>query len=176
MPVTLFELTVPRFRRALGVIVHLLDRAEAHFRDEGRNVSDLAGLRLATDMNPFFVQIASAIDNAVGATARLRGLPHVAVTGLVTLPEVRAALARALAGLDALTPGDFEGAEDREIVLPSPKGARHFPALDYVLNLALPNVQFHTAIVYALLRAEGLDIGKRDFLGELPAWRPPGPG
>ncbi|MFN9847803.1 MAG: DUF1993 family protein [Alphaproteobacteria bacterium] len=176
MLVTLFELTVPRFRRALGVIVHLLDRAEAHFRDEGRNVSDLAGLRLAPDMNPFFVQIASALDNSVGATALLRGLPHAPVSGLTTLADVRAALARALAELSTLAPGDFEGAEDREIVLPSPKGARHFPALDYVLNLALPNVQFHTTIVYALLRAEGLDIGKRDFLGELPPRRPSRPG
>lgn len=168
MPVTLFELTVPRFQRALGVIVHLLDRAEAQFRAEGRNVSDLAGLRLAADMNPLPAQIASAIDNAVGAAARLRGRPHAPVTGLATVADVRAALARALAELGALTPGDFEGAEGREIVLPSPKGARRFPALDYVLNLALPNVQFHTAMVYALLRAEGLDIGKRDFLGELP--------
>ncbi len=174
MPITLFELTVPRFRRALGVIVHLLDRAEAQFRTDGRNVSDLADLRLAPDMNPLPAQIASAIDNAVGAAARLRGLPHLPVTGLATLEDVRSALARALAGLDALTPGDFEGAEDREIVLPSPRGARHFPAVDYVLNLALPNVQFHTAIVYALLRAEGLDIGKRDFLGALPARRTEG--
>jgi len=168
MPVTIFELTVPRFRRALGVIAHLLDRAEAQFLAEGRNVSDLAGLRLVPDMNPLPAQIASALDNSVGAAARLRGLPHLPVPGLATLEDVRAALARALAELDALTPGDFEGAEDREIILPSPKGARHFPALDYVLNLALPNVQFHTAIVYALLRAEGLDIGKRDFLGDLP--------
>ena len=76
----------------------------------------------------------------------------------------------------ALSPGDFEGAEQREIILPSPKGTRHFPALDYVLNLALPNVQFHTTIVFALLRAEGLDIGKRDFLGELPPRRPSRPG
>ena len=176
MPITLFELTVPRFRRALGVIVHLLDRAEGQFRAEGRNVSDLAGLRLASDMNPLPAQIASAIDNAIGATARLRGLPHAPVSGLATLGDVRAALDRALSELSTLAPGDFEGAEDREIVLPSPKGARHFPALDYVLNLALPNVQFHTAIVYALLRAEGLDIGKRDFLGELPPRRPSGPG
>ena len=168
MTVTLFELPVPRFRRALGVIGHLVDRAEAHFRKEGRNVSDLTNLRLAPDMNPLPAQIASAIDNAVGAAALLRGLPHLPVTGLATPEDVRSALARALAELDALTPGDFEGAEDREIVLPSPKGDRHFPAVDYVLNLALPNVQFHTAIVYALLRAEGLDIGKRDFLGELP--------
>ena len=171
MPVTLFELTLPRFRRALGVIVHLLDRAEAQFRAEGRNVSDLTNLRLAPDMNPLPAQIASAIDNAVGAAARLRGLPHLPGTELATLDDVRSALAGALAGLDALTPGDFEGAEDREIILASPKGARHFQAVDYVLNLAMPNVQFHTAIVYALLRTEGLDIGKRDFLGELPPRR-----
>lgn len=174
MPVTMFELTVPRFRRALGVITHLLERAEAQFRAVGREASDLAELRLAPDMNPLSGQIASAIDNAVGAAARLRGLPHLPVEGLVTMEEVRAGLARALAELDVLTPVDFEGAEGREIVLPSAKGARHFPAIDYVLNLALPNVQFHTAMVYALLRAEGVDIGKRDFLGELPRRQPVG--
>lgn len=171
MPVTLFELTVPRFRRALGVIVHLLDRAEAQFRAAGRDVSDLAELRLAPDMNPLPGQIASAIDNAVGAAARLRGLAHAPEAGPETLDDVRNALVRALAGLDELAPSDFDGAEDREIVLPSPKGARRFPAVEYALNLALPNVQFHTAIVYALLRAEGLDIGKRDFLGDLPPRR-----
>lgn len=173
MTFSLFDLTVPRFQRALGVLLGLLSKAEGHFEAAaaGRGAAGLDDLRLAPDMNPFPLQLASAINNAVGATRRLRGLAVEDVAGLSTLEDMRGALNRALGELDALTPADFEGAADREIVLPSPKGARHFPAPDYVLNLALPNVLFHTAMVYALLRGAGVDIGKRDFLGPLPPRR-----
>jgi hypothetical protein len=165
MTFNLFDLTVPRFQRALGVLLGLLDKAEAH------GVAALADLRLAPDMQPFPFQVAAAINNAVGATRRLRGVARDDVGGFSTVEELRGALARALGELGALTPADFEGAEGREIVLPNPKGARHFPAPDYVLNLALPNVLFHTSMAYALLRAAGVEIGKRDFLGPLPPRR-----
>lgn len=165
MTFSLFDLTVPRFQRALGVLLGLLDKAEAH------GVAGLADLRLAPDMQPFPFQVAAAINNAVGATRRLRGMAAEDVGGLSTVEDLRGALARALGELGALTPGDFEGAAGREIVLPNAKGARHFPAPDYVLNLALPNVLFHTAMAYALLRVAGVEIGKRDFLGPLPPRR-----
>ncbi|WP_397419969.1 DUF1993 family protein [Phenylobacterium sp.] len=173
MTFSLFDLTVPRFQRALGVLLGLLGKAEGHFESAtaGRGVAVLGDLRLAPDMNPFPFQIASAIDNAVGATRRLRGLAPDDVARLSTLEDMRGALNRALGELAVLTPADFEGAADREIVLPNPKGARHLPAPDYVLNLALPNVLFHTSMAYALLRAAGVDIGKRDFLGPLPPRR-----
>lgn len=164
---SLYAFALPSFRRALGVLLTLLDKAEAHFVTQGRDIAELAGLRLAADMNPFPFQIEAAI-NTVAAAARLRGLPAPRVGGLSTLADMRHALTEALAALDALTPQDFEGAETREIVLPSPKGARQFDGLDYLRSLALPNVHFHVAIAYALLRAEGLDLGKRDFLGPLP--------
>ena len=169
----LFDLTVPRFLRALHVLLALLEKAEAHFEAArpGEGLSDLAELRLAPDMNPLPFQVQAAINNALGATRRLRGLPPDDLAGLSTLEDMRRALDQALQELGALAPADFEGAEDHEIILPSPKGARHFPAPDYVLNLALPNVLFHTAMAYALLRMAGVDIGKRDFLGPLPPRR-----
>jgi hypothetical protein len=170
----LFEIAAPGFRRSLRVLAGLLDKAEAHFEAQGRDPNELADLRLAPDMKPFAFQIEAAIDNALGAAARLRGVPPPPRReGLITLAHMRRAVSEALAQLDSLDPSDFEGAETREVVLPSPKGDRHFDGLGYVLMLALPNVQFHTGIAYALLRAEGVDIGKRDFLGELPARRPP---
>jgi hypothetical protein len=170
---SLFEIAIPGFRRSLRVLQGLLDKAEARFRAQGRDPADLAGLRLAPDMKPFSFQIEAAINNAAGAAARLRGLPAPHVEGLVTLAAMREALAEALGQLDSLTPSDFDGAETREVVLPSPRGDRHFDGLGYLLTFALPNVQFHTAIAYALLRAEGVDIGKRDFLGDLPPRRAP---
>ena len=169
----LFDLTVPRFQRALHVLLALLEKAEAHFEAAGpcEGLSGLAELRLAPDMNPLPFQVQAAINNALGATRRLRGLPPDDLAGLSTLEDMRQALDQALQELGALAPADFDGAGEREIILPSPKGDRHFPAPDYVLNLALPNVLFHTAMAYALLRMAGVDIGKRDFLGPLPPRR-----
>jgi len=169
----LFDLSVVRFQRALHVLLGLLEKAEAHFEaaGPGEGLSGLAELRLAPDMNPLPFQVQAAINNALGATRRLRGLPPDDLAGLATLEDMRRALGQALQELGALAPADFEGAGEREIILPSPKGDRHFPAPDYVLNLALPNVLFHTAMAYALLRSAGVDIGKRDFLGPLPPRR-----
>jgi len=173
MTFNLFDLTVPRFQRALHVLLALLEKAEAHFEAArpGEGLSGLAELRLAPDMNPLSFQVQAAINNALGATRRLRGLPPDDLAGLATLADMRHALDQALQELGALAPADFDGAGEREVILPSPKGARHFPAPDYVLNLALPNVLFHTAMAYALLRSAGVDIGKRDFLGPLPPRR-----
>lgn len=170
---TLYDLTIPSFLQSLRVLVRLLDKAQVHFAIEGRDIAELAALRLAPDMKPFPFHIEAAINNAVGATARLRGLPAADIEGPITLSELRNALAGAIAELESLEAHEFDGAETREIVLPSPKGARRFAGLDYVLRLALPNVHFHCAIAYALLRREGVEIGKRDFLGDLPAREPP---
>lgn len=170
---SLYPLAVPGFLQSLRVLVRLLDKAEAHFHDAGRDPAELAKLRLTPDMQPFPFQIESVINNAVGASARLRGLPAPRIEGLVSLEDMRAALADAIAGLEALDPAAFDGAETREIILPNPKGDRRFAGLDYVLRLALPNVHFHTAMAYALLRREGADIGKRDYLGDLPPRLPP---
>lgn len=169
----LYELTIPGFQRSLRVLARLLDKAEAHFGDEGRDAAQIAGLRLAPDMKPFAFQIEAVINNSLGAAARLRGLPAPRIEELATLSDMRDALAAAMAELESLEACAFDGAETREIVLPNPKGARRFEGLGYVLRLALPNVHFHCAIAYALLRAEGVDLGKRDFLGDLPARSPP---
>lgn len=168
------DLAAPRFLNSLRVMSRLLDKAEAHFRAGGRDLAELSGLRLAPDMQPFPFQIEAVINNTVGAAARLRGVEAPRGAGLTTVEEMRRALAAAAAALEALEPQAFDGAETREIVLPSPKGDRRLSGLDYLMRLALPNAHFHTAIAYALLRGEGLDIGKRDFLGDLPPRSPPG--
>lgn len=92
---------------------------------------------------------------------------------LDALPPMREALDAAGAWLGAVAPADLDGSERREIVLPNPKGDRHFSGRDYLLILALPNFFFHAATGYDLLRAQGLEIGKRDFLGDLPPRRQP---
>ena len=168
------DLAAPRFLNSLRVLSRLLDKAEAHFRAEGRDLAELSSLRLAPDMQAFPFQIEAVINNTVGAAARLRGVPPPPPERLATVAQMRRALAEAVAALETVAPSDLVGAATREIVLPSPKGDRRMSGLDYLMRLALPNVHFHTAIAYALLRREGLDIGKRDFLGDLPPRAPPG--
>ena len=168
MPVELCEIVVPSVRRAIDVLLKLIDKAEAHYAARGLDPSTVAGLRLAPDMQPFAFQIESVIGAGLGAVARLRGQPPPKTPALASLDEMRWALQQAADWLAEVRPADFAGAETREIVLPSPKGARRFSGRDYVVMLALPNVHFHTAIAYALLRVAGVDLGKRDFLGQLP--------
>lgn len=172
MTLTLHEITVPVFLRTLKALTLLVGKAEAHCAENGEDPRRIIAARLAADMKPFAFQITAVIGNSVGATARLQGLE-------VRPPEMRDGFAAMTADLDearawlgAVRPEDLEGAEDREIVLPHPRGARHFTGRGYLLSLAIPNFFFHAATAYDLLRTQGLELGKRDFLGELPPRRP----
>lgn len=173
MSIRLSDIVLVDVPRVLCALLALLDKAEAHGRADGRDPSWFADLRLASDMQPFAFQVEAVVNNALGAAARLQRETPPRIEGLSTASDMRRALSSALTRLAAVDPRALEGAEELEIVLPSPKGARRFSGRDYVLHLALPNVQFHTAIAYALLRHAGVDIGKRDFLGRLPPRDPP---
>ena len=168
MSLGLYDILVPTLRRSFIVLGRLVDEAERHFEASGIDAATIVALRLAPDMKPFPFQVEAAINNGLGAIARLAGEPPSPIEGLRTFSEMRIALAATLHALEAVTPEALVGAEAREIVLPNAKGARRFAAADYLLMLVLPNVHFHTSIAYALLRTTGLEIGKRDFLGDLP--------
>lgn len=172
MSLTIYDISVPVFRQTLRALIGLLKKAQAHCDAEGVDPRILIDARLAPDMQPFAFQLAAVLNNSIGALARLRGAPVERAESLETLAAMIEALADALADLEAVAPSDLEGAESREIVLPNPKGARHFNGRAYLLTLALPNFFFHATTVYDILRAQGLNIGKRDFLGELPPRRP----
>jgi hypothetical protein len=173
VPIPLSDIVLVDVRRVLCALQALLDKAETHGETRGLGPSWFATLRLAPDMQPFGFQVESVVNNALGAAARLQRQEPPRIEGLATVSDMRRSIVDALARLDAVDPRTLEGAEALEIVLPSPKGARRFSGRDYVLQLALPNVQFHMAIAYALLRSAGVDVGKRDFLGKLPPRDPP---
>jgi len=171
----MYDVTVPVFRQTLTALDGVLDRAIAHCEDAGRDPQALIGARLAADMQPFAFQIAALLNNSVGAVARLRGLPSSRPDLLGDFCAMKAALADAIAALDAVAPADLEGSNTREVVLPNPRGDRAFTGQGYLLMLALPNFFFHAATAYDILRAQGVNLGKRDFLGPLPARRASGP-
>lgn len=143
-----------------------LDKAERHAADRQFDTAVLASARLAPDMAPLAYQVTSACDY-VKAGARLAGLaPPRHDDTETTFPELRARIAKTLAFIKGVDARDYDGAAERTITLPWAPG-KALAAKDYVLQITIPTVYFHLAMIYAILRHNGVDLGKMDFLGVL---------
>jgi hypothetical protein len=168
MSVSLYDVTVPIFTLSLNNLSTLLDKAGAHAEERKVDAKAYADARLIADMLPLARQVQIACDTAKGAAARLAGVEipkHEDTEG--TLAELKGRLAKTVAFLKSLQPAQFAGAETRAIVLEFPSSTLKFTGLTYVTNFVLPNFFFHVTMVYALLRQNGVVIGKRDFLGPI---------
>lgn len=158
----LYDASAPIFVRALTNLSALMDKALAQGFDEAK----LLEARLAPDMRPFPNQIQLASDSAKGAVARLTGTDNPSMADTETsFAELKARIDATLAFIRSVEPAAFEGGEDRDVVLKFPGGEQHFKGGAYLTGFALPNFFFHVAMAYALLRAAGVEIGKRDYLG-----------
>jgi hypothetical protein len=153
---------------SLNNLSAILDKALLHGEDKKVDPKVLPQIRLIADMLPLTAQIQIACDTAKGAAARLAGIeiPKYEDTE-ATLPELKARVAKTLEFIKSVKPAQFEGAETREIVLTFPQTTMKFTGLNYLTNFALPNFFFHLTMVYALLRKNGVVLGKRDFLGPI---------
>jgi hypothetical protein len=166
MSFTLYDATVPVMIRMLGNLSKIIDKAEAQAKAEGKPLSDLVGAQLAPDMRPFTFQIQSASDAAKGCAARLANVPNPSMPDTeTTIPELQERIAKTIDFLKTVKPEQFGGADEREIVLKFPNGEFKFSGKDFATGFALPNFFFHVTTAYALLRHEGIAIGKMDFLG-----------
>lgn len=158
----LYDASAPVFVRALTNLSALMDKALAQGFDEAK----LLEARLAPDMRPFSNQIQLASDSAKGAVARLTGTDNPSMADTETsFAELKARIDATVAFIRSVEPAAFEGGEDRNVVLKFPGGEQHFKGGAYLTGFALPNFFFHVAMAYALLRAAGVEIGKRDYLG-----------
>lgn len=168
MGITLYEISIPAFRRGLTNLAGLLDKAAAHAAAKNFDPTVLAQTRLFPDMFPLSRQIQTACDTAKGAAARLAKIeiPKHEDTE-TTLPELKTRIQKTLDFIQTVTRAQLEGAEGREVVLTFPSNSLKFTGLSYVTDFALPNFYFHVTVSYALLRASGVEIGKRDFLGAI---------
>lgn len=165
MSLSMYQISVPTFQRQLQMLDTLLDKAAAYA--EARKIDPVALLtaRLYPDMHPLPRQIHLACDAAKGASARLAGVPvpsHPDVE--TTFPELKERIAKTRAFLDTIKPEQMEGSEDRTVTLQTRSGDQSLVGQDYLLNFALPNFYFHCTTTYAILRHNGLEIGKLDFL------------
>jgi len=145
-----------------------LDKATAHAAAKKFDADVLLQARIAPDMFPLLRQIQTACDTAKFAVSRVTGKESPSHPDTEqTIADVRKRVAAVVAYLESYRAGDFDGLEDRRVALPRWEG-KSMSALEYFIEHATPNFYFHCAMTYALLRNNGVDVGKRDFLGPMP--------
>lgn len=164
---SLFLASVPQLRGMLSGVPGWLDKAAAHAQAKGFDPDLLLSARLAPDQHPLVRQLQAACDTAKFAAARLTGResPKHPDTE-TTMVEVRARVASVVSYLGDFAEKDFEGASARVVTLPFLPG-KAMIAGDYLNQMALPNFYFHLSHAYAILRHNGVDLGKRDFITTL---------
>lgn len=166
MSTTLTTATLPVFRTVLSNLAHVLDKAAANADLRKFSPDVFVGLRLAPDMLPFAAQVRIACDAAKNGAARVGGrdAPKFA-DDETTFAQLQARVANTLAWL-ATVPGDaFDGREQQDVTFPVGNDAtRTMKGEDYLKHWAIPNLYFHAVTAYALLRHNGVDLGKPDYL------------
>jgi len=166
MSFTIYDASVPPLVRSLQNLSKILEKAVAQAKAQNKDLNTLLEARLAPDMFAFTRQIQIASDSAKGCGARLAGIEAPAMADTeTTFPELQARIAKTIDFLNSLKPEQLAGAEDREITLKFPQGEMKFSGRDFLTGFALPNFYFHVTTAYALLRHEGIEIGKMDYLG-----------
>ncbi len=168
MAFTIRDATVPIYQQGLKTLDHLLTRAEAHANAAKTDVQLLLNAKLAPDMFDFKRQIQIATDHAKGGAGRLAGveLPKFE-DNESTVAELRARIAKTLAFISGIDAATFNGAETRDIKLVYPWATYEFTGTRFVQYWSLPNFFFHVTTAYSILRAQGVAIGKADFLGNV---------
>lgn len=157
--------SVDTFANALTNLSWLLEKAAANAASRKIEPAVLLGSRLAPDMFPLTRQVQIACDIAKNSVARLAGQePPRFEDNETSIEQLRARVARTIDFLKSVPESAFANAETRDIRVPTHDGALEFKGLDFLQRWAIPNVFFHVATTYNILRHNGVDLGKRDFL------------
>lgn len=164
----LFDVTVPAFIKALTNLNLILDKGQELATAKKFDMEVLLNSRLAPDMFPLSRQIQIACDTAKLCASRLSGkAAPVNEDTEKTLPEFKARIEQTISYLRDFSAKDFEGAETKHITQPRWEG-KYLTGKEYALEHALPNIYFHVMAAYAILRHNGVEIGKKNYLGEMP--------
>jgi hypothetical protein len=170
MPQTMSQASLPTFAIMLDALSAILDKAEAFAKAKNIDDSVLLHSRLAPDMFDLTRQVQVATDQARRGAARLAETEAPKVEdNETTLAQLKDRIAKTVAYLKTLDRAKIDGSAEREITFPlGPQNKGHMKGDDYLNHFVLPNFYFHCAAAYAILRHLGVDVGKRDFLGEVP--------
>ena len=166
MKISMHQASAPRFANMLRNLSAILDKAQAFCDAKKLEPATLAGCRLVVDMFPLSRQVQVACDSAKGAVARLAGveIPKHEDTEQ-TLAELKARIARTVDFIESVPAARLDGSEEREVVLKLRGQDVKFNGLQYLLGFAMPNFYFHVVTAYDILRSNGVEIGKRDYIG-----------
>lgn len=167
MTISMYAASVPVFKQMLGSLSDLLDKAEAHATAKKIDPNALLQARLFPDMFPLMRQIMIAADFAKGACARLAGVevPKYEDTEQ-SFSELKARIAKTLAFIETLPSAQIDGSEERDISTSAGPNSKSFKGQRYLLHYALPQFFFHATTAYAILRHNGIEVGKKDFMGQ----------
>jgi hypothetical protein len=169
MSLSLYQSSVPVFERSLNAFLAILDKAEEHAGARKFDPASYLAMRLSPDMWPLTRQVQAFCDHAKNASFRLAGKePPVKEDKETSVAELRARIHATLDMLKSIDAKAMEGGENREIVIPAGPNKLKFEGANYLLHFALPNFYFHLTTAYDILRAGGVEIGKRNFLGTVP--------
>ena len=166
MQISMHDTLVPTANRMLGNLSNFLDKAAAFAEAKKFDVAVLLNARLAPDMFTLTRQVQIACDMIKGAAARLSGteIPKYE-DNETTIAELKARIAKTLAFVNGVEAAKFAGSEDRDILLQARAGELRLKGLNYLRDYVLPNMYFHVTTTYAILRHNGVELGKPDFIG-----------
>jgi hypothetical protein len=168
MTISMYQVSVPGFIRALTNLSAILAKAAAHAEARKIDPLVLTGTRLFPDMFPLSRKVQIATDMTKNGAARLAGVEAPKFEDTETsFAELEARIAKTIDYLKSFKAEQIDGSEGKEIMLKLPSGPTHFEGLDYLLGFVLPNLYFHVATAYDILRSSGVELGKADFLGKL---------
>jgi hypothetical protein len=162
---SMHAVSAPVFVRMLTNLSAILSKAEQQAKAKSYDPGVLLSSRLAPDMLPLTKQVQIATDHAKGCVARLAGhTPEVIEDTETNFAELQARIRKVIGIVEGYKAEQFDGSEAREITIKIPNAELKFSGLDYVNQWAMPNFYFHLTTAYAILRANGIELGKRDFL------------
>jgi hypothetical protein len=166
MTISMYQASAPRFANTLKNLSTILDKAQSHVDAKKLDAAALTSYRLYPDMFPMVRQVQAACDTAKGAVARLAGVevPKHEDTEQ-TFADLKARIAKTIAFIQSVQPAQVDGSEDKEVVLKMRSGDVKFKGMQYLLGHALPNFYFHVTTAYNILRHNGVEVGKRDYIG-----------
>ena len=168
MTISLSSASLPVFAKFLGNLRHLLTKAHTHVESKKWNEAALTQFRLYPDMFPLTRQVQIACDTAKGLVARLAGVEIPAYEdNEVTLADLKQRVAKTIAFVETFNAAHIDGTEDKDIVTKRGDVETHYKGMQFLLNHAMPNIYFHITTVYTILRHNGIEIGKRDYLGKV---------
>jgi hypothetical protein len=169
MSLSMYQASVPTFTQMLGALSGVLDKAQAHAVAKKFDPAVLLSARLAPDMLPFSRQVQLASDFAKGATARLAAAEVPSwQDGEKTFAELQERIRKTLDFVQSFKPAQIDGSEDRDVKISIAGQPVVFKGQPYLFGFVLPNFYFHATTAYAILRHNGVELGKRDFVGRVP--------